>query len=82
MRRSDTISRVVTSFEYPHGGLGCFQYPAEEGWPKDGIWAAEEFPTGAYYDPIVQTVCAPNKGCNKNPRRKFGKAGREMWRDF
>jgi hypothetical protein len=81
MKRSETISRVVSHYDYPLGGLGCYQVPpsyADQ--ERDGPWAKADFPTGAYYGFTIETECAPGKGCNANPRRKFGKHLREMMR--
>lgn len=80
MKRSDTIARLIVPYIPPIGGFGCYQVPALPHEKRDGPWAAEAIPTAAYYEPRIEVKCAPGKGCDKNPRRRFGKALREMWR--
>lgn len=80
MRRSDTIARLVIHYIPPLGGFGCYHVPAYGDEKREGPWAAERVPTAAYYEPHIEVRCAPGKGCDKNPRRRFGKALREMWR--
>jgi hypothetical protein len=80
MRRSDTVARLVTTYDPPLGGFGCYQKPAADWQEKEGPWAKADIPTGAYYAPRVEIECAPQKGCKLNPRRRWGKHLREMWR--
>lgn len=80
MRRQDTVARVVATWDYPLGGMGCYQEDAPP-WQDDRCDLQPAFPTGAYYDDRIEVECAPDKGCKANPRRKFGKALREMWKD-
>lgn len=68
----DTVSRVVTSWDYPHGGLGSYEAPYTQ---------EADFPTGAYYDPRIETVCAEGCGCNANPRKRWGMPLRAAMRD-
>lgn len=85
MPRKDTVARVVTSYDPPLGGLGCYQEPPMPWERKRGRkskkarWAKPYYPTGAYYDDRVEIVCAPDRGCKKNPRRLIGRHLRERW---
>jgi hypothetical protein len=80
---SDTISRIVDSWDIPiNGDMGCYQeHPCPVDKLVDGKWAEPYFPTGAYYGPNIETRCAPGCGCSANPRKKFGASLRAMMRD-
>jgi hypothetical protein len=80
MRRSDTVARTVVPWMPPLGGMGCYQEPALGFEKGNGPWAEPSYPTAAFYESRIEVKCAPDKGCNKNPRRRFGKTLREMWR--
>lgn len=72
---SETLSRIVETFEMPLGGCGG---------EANGIGKFVERPiddwAGVYYDPTVETVCAEGFGCTVNPRKKCGRTLREYWR--
>lgn len=76
MQASETDSRVISFYDPPHGGLGCYQddlYPWENSCRLDA-----DPPTGAYYDHIVEIRCAEGFGCTVLKRRKSSRHLREF----
>lgn len=87
MPADQTDCRLVETWDPPAcGDLGCYQEPTPP-WEKTpsgrksrSRWAKPYVPTGAYYDPTLDVRCAEGFGCTVNPRKKAGRALREMWR--
>lgn len=76
----DTISRIITSYDPPKGGDGCYQEEPDP-WALDRCPLTPSPPTGAYYDARIETVCAEGCGCVVNPRKRRGMALRAWMRD-
>lgn len=68
----DTVSRVIASYDCPLGGFGSYEAPYDQD---------ADLPSGAYYDPRIETVCAEGCGCIANPRKRWGLSLRAWMRD-
>lgn len=68
-----TDCRVISSWDPPHGDLGCYQ-------EQPDLAADAYLPTGAYYEPRLEVRCSEGFGCTVRPRMKWGRHLRECVR--
>jgi hypothetical protein len=68
-----------TPWKTPHENWGeivhpdcCLRRMARE--EVEVSWGTDPFPS--YYEPVDKTRCKPGFGCDADPRRRVGKAGR------
>jgi len=57
--------------------------PTGDDWAPDGSWEGDwsdddRLWWASYYDPDIRIECGPECGCNANPRKRWGRAAREM----
>lgn len=74
--RADETVCVVRAGPMPPTGD---RWPPSETW--EGHWTADDrLWWASYYDPSTTITCGPGCGCTVRPRKKLGRAMREMAR--